>query len=287
MTHQKKEQPVPSFDHDVPTKQHREAAFWDTVAEQREAEDSLLQVHLEDGYDRTMPWLDRFDMSDFLEAIIAHIELKPGMKVLDLGCGRGFLSIALALRGANVTGIDISPRSVTAAAHRALISDAGDRCVFRVMDCENLDLPDGSFDAVVGSCVLHHLDLRRAAQEVGRVLRPGGKAAFIESMGLNPVLMAARALLPGRFGIEKASSADEYPLTRRRLAELRRSFDGDLRHIFPQVIFLRMGGYLPFLRSPLAERTLRSIDHGLATVPLCHPLGYFGLIVAEKRRNVP
>ncbi len=274
------------LEQDARTKQDREAMFWDTVAEQREAEDSLLRVYRQDGYDRTMPWLDRFDMAKFLEAIVSHIDLKPGMRVLDLGCGRGFLSIALALRGAHVTGVDISPRSVAAAAHRAAISGAAEGCEFRVMDCENLDFLDGSFDAVVGSCVLHHLDLNRAAQEVGRVLRPGGKAAFIESMGLNPILMAARALLPGHFGIEKASSADEYPLTKRRLAQLRRSFDGDLRHTFPQVIFLRMGGYLPFLRSPLAERALRGIDHGLASIPLFHALGYFGLIVAEKRRNV-
>ena len=77
---------------------------------------------------------------------------------------------------------------------------------------------DGTFDYVTGVFILHHLDLRRAVPEIHRVLRPGGKAVFVENSAYNGFLMLGRALLTGRFGIHKSSSKDEYPLGARQEA---------------------------------------------------------------------
>ncbi len=267
---------------DAATKQEREAAFWDEIVQEAQINPADLLVRAGDRHDRTMPWLEYLDHTEFFDAIVAHLNIKPGMRVLDMGCGRGFLSTALAQRGAIVTGIDISQGSVAISSQRAALSGVADRCTFQVMDCETLEFPDASFDAVTGSCVLHHLDLHRAATEIGRVLPPGGRAAFVESMGLNPILMTARAILPGRFGIEKASTDDEYPLTAKRLKTLQGGFPGKVDHQFPQVVFLRMGGYLPFLRGKIVSRALRSLDRGITTIPVLRRLGYFGLVTMVK-----
>ncbi|MGB8815064.1 MAG: class I SAM-dependent methyltransferase [Paracoccaceae bacterium] len=269
------------------TVQNREAEFWDKVAAGAAAEDALLRVELTDGHDHSMPWLADLGMDDFTAALVQHLDVQPGMRILDMGCGQGFLSAALAHRGATMLGIDISPRSIEVCRNRAVLSGVQDRCTFQVMDCQALEVEDASLDAVTGCFVLHHLDLAKVAREVRRVLKPNGRSAFIETMGLNPALMAARALLPGKFGIEKASSEDEYPLTRARMNMLRQNFDGQVGLGFPQVVFLRMGGYLPFLQGSMATRALKAADRALARIPPCRSLGYYGLVTMDRDKGSP
>ena len=94
-----------------------------------------------------------------------------GRSVIDLGCGGGLLSIPLLDRGAQVTGVDISPRSVSTASKRA----AG-RGRFLTADIRSVPLADASADIVLLADVLDHLpDYPRAIAEAKRLLRPGGK----------------------------------------------------------------------------------------------------------------
>src|SRR5262249_33655493 len=88
---------------------------------------------------------------------------------------------------------------------------------------ESLPFESASFDAVWGCAILHHLDLVRAAKELRRVLKPGGRAVFCEPWGGNPLLRFARALLPYP---AKDRTADEQPLRRRDLVPLRAVFPG-------------------------------------------------------------
>ncbi|MFE9629803.1 class I SAM-dependent methyltransferase [Streptomyces sp. NPDC006463] len=95
-----------------------------------------------------------------------------GRRILDAGCGSGPLSAALRDRGAVVTGIDISA-GMLALARRRL----GDDVDLHVVDLsDRLPFPDGAFDDVVASLVLHYLeDWGPALAELRRVLRPGGR----------------------------------------------------------------------------------------------------------------
>jgi SAM-dependent methyltransferase len=140
----------------------------------------------------------------------------PGTRVLEYGCGTGSAAFELAERGAEVTGIDISPvaveRAATAAAERGL------DIRFEVMDAEALDLPDGTFDLVCGSGILHHLDLARCFPEIRRVMAPGATAVFLEPMGHNPLLNLYRRLTPS------LRTPDEHPLVMADLDVARRSF---------------------------------------------------------------
>ena len=246
--------------HTETTPQEREAAFWDAAVDKEGPGTEGYLVTRDDLFDRTMPWLGYMDFPAFVSEVFKVAQPGPGRRILDLGCGKGFLAIALAHRGSNVTAIDISPKSVELAKLRAEEAGVADKIDFRVMDCENLDLSEDSFDAVVGGFVLHHLNLEKVSSEIRRVLRPGGGAAFIETIGMNPLLMLARATLPGRFGIEKASSDDEAPLDSARIGRIRTAFDGEVSVAFPKIVFFRMGGYLSFLDNAVGRGVLKALD---------------------------
>jgi SAM-dependent methyltransferase len=104
------------------------------------------------------------------------MELGPGMKVLDVACGTGGTSIALAKGfGCHVTGIDLGSENLERARQRAEEEGVDQLTDFIRMDAEALDLEDGHFDAVVSECALcTFTDQPRALAEVFRVLRPGG-----------------------------------------------------------------------------------------------------------------
>jgi len=142
-----------------------------------------------------------------------------GRDVLDYGCGHGMAAIVLARRGARVTGFDVSAAYLAEA--RARAGANGVAVDFVQADGERLPFAGGSFDAVWGHAVLHHVDLRRAARELFRVLRPGGVAVFCEPWGGNPFLNLARRHLPYP---GKGRTPDERPLRRRDVRLLREVF---------------------------------------------------------------
>jgi SAM-dependent methyltransferase len=105
-------------------------------------------------------------------AMLALIGDVAGQDVLDVGCGPGFYSAAMAERGATVTGLDGSADMV-----RIAERTVGERGRFVQHDLEQpLPLADASFDLAVMALVYHHLHARRQLlAELRRVLRPGGR----------------------------------------------------------------------------------------------------------------
>jgi ubiquinone/menaquinone biosynthesis C-methylase UbiE len=105
--------------------------------------------------------------------------LRPGLDLLDVGCGPGTITIDLAGRVApgRVLGVDASAEVIDQAR-----SAGDDRVAFAVADAYHLDLADGSFDVVHAHQVLQHLtDPVAALTEWARVLRPGGLLAVRDS----------------------------------------------------------------------------------------------------------
>jgi ubiquinone/menaquinone biosynthesis C-methylase UbiE len=103
--------------------------------------------------------------------------LRPGMNLLDVGCGPGTITLGLAQAVApgHVTGIDHDPKHVEAA--RALAAEQGVANVtFQAGDALSLPWEDGTFDAAFENDLLTHLahDALQAAGEVYRVLKPSG-----------------------------------------------------------------------------------------------------------------
>jgi SAM-dependent methyltransferase len=108
--------------------------------------------------------------------------LAPGMTVLELGCGTGYFTRELARSGGNIVAIDVSPELLEIA--RANCSPPNVR--YEIQNAYQLSYADAVFDSVVGSSVLHHLEIEAALREIYRVLNPGGTMCFTEPNMLNP-----------------------------------------------------------------------------------------------------
>ena len=108
--------------------------------------------------------------------------LRPGMTVLELGCGTGYFTQELARSGADVVAIDLSPELLGVA--RAGYSAPNVR--YEIQNACTLSYPDAIFDSVTGSSVLHHLEIAKALREIYRVLKPRGAIYFTEPNMLNP-----------------------------------------------------------------------------------------------------
>jgi SAM-dependent methyltransferase len=89
-------------------------------------------------------------------ALLPWLRVTPGMRVLDIGCGIGRWSRLLATRGAEVTGVDLSPTMIREAQRRTAAAGLAERCRFLVQDSAHLDA-GGQFDLVLGVTVLQHI----------------------------------------------------------------------------------------------------------------------------------
>jgi 2-polyprenyl-3-methyl-5-hydroxy-6-metoxy-1,4-benzoquinol methylase len=124
--------------------------------------------------------------------------LRPGLDLLDVGCGPGTITVDLAARVApgRTLGIDVSADPLEEA--RAAAARAGSAVTFEVGDVYALDLPDGSFDVVHAHQVLQHLtDPVAALREMARVCRPGGVIA------VRDVDYAATTWFPADDGLDR------------------------------------------------------------------------------------
>jgi ubiquinone/menaquinone biosynthesis C-methylase UbiE len=153
-------------------------------------------------YDPVLKWVMREDK--FKEILTARANIKSGMKVLDLGCGTGTLTILLkeSYPNATVTGIDGDPDVLRIAREksRGLNIRWDEGLAF------SLPYLDASFDRVVTSLVIHHLvrkDKYRAFQEIYRVLKPGGEL-YVLDFGA-PHTPLARFVAAYMHGLEEAA----------------------------------------------------------------------------------
>ncbi len=143
--------------------------------------------------------------------IARYFEIVSGLckdkVLLEYGCGRGSGSMQWLKQGARVTGIDISSEGIKQAIKR--IEKTKYQADYYVMDAENTSFDDGSFDIIVGTGILHHLNLTQCYQELSRILKPDGHIVFVEPLGHNPFINLYRWLTP------KMRTEHEHPLSQR------------------------------------------------------------------------
>jgi 2-polyprenyl-3-methyl-5-hydroxy-6-metoxy-1,4-benzoquinol methylase len=158
-----------------------------------------------------------------------------GKKLLDLGCGLGEGSVFLAMKGAEVTAIDLSPQMCGLTQRVAQLH--GVQVNTLVASATDLSLiPESSFDFVYGANMLHHVDVEKCVAEVHRVLKSGGKAAFWDPVDYNPVIKVYRRIA------SSVRTEDEHPLKVSDIRGIKNLFGSIETRFFwltANVIFLR------------------------------------------------
>jgi ubiquinone/menaquinone biosynthesis C-methylase UbiE len=132
------------------------------------------------------------------EELFRRADFQPGQRVLDIGCGVGTTAIAIARRfGAEVTAADISAIMLSRAGTHVRAAGVAAGVRVEEADITRMQYADGTFDRVVAEAVTMFADRPRAARELVRVCRPGGRVLATEFLWRQPPTEAARQTFLG------------------------------------------------------------------------------------------
>jgi ubiquinone/menaquinone biosynthesis C-methylase UbiE len=165
-----------------------ESAKWDALAQKELSVSSVLQP--------TATFQKYVETSNVMVGVNEFLGDLQDKHVLEYGCGLGAISTLMAKSGAHVTAFDLSPVSVATARQRAVMNNVDHKIDLVVAAGENLPYADACFDVIFGKAILHHLSAKLGWIDLYRVLKPAGKAVFVEPMGMNPILNFIRAYVP-------------------------------------------------------------------------------------------
>ena len=172
----------------------REAAFHDTWASETKIDDILVR----ECFEAPTAMENQF--------ILQRMGDLHGKKLLDIGAGLGESSVYFALRGAEVTTVDIAPQMVETALK--LGAQFGVRLQGLVSGGESLDLPKAEYDIIyIGNTIHHVQDRALLFSQMHRALKPGAKFFSYDPLAYNPAINVYRRLATG------VRTPDESPLT--------------------------------------------------------------------------
>jgi ubiquinone/menaquinone biosynthesis C-methylase UbiE len=133
------------------------------------------------------------------DRLLEWADVQPGEQVLDIGCGVGTTAARLAREAAaHVVAADISPLMRERAAANVASAGLTDRVRVEGADTLALPYPDGAFDAVLAEAVTMFVDRPRAASELARKCRPGGRVLATEFYWRRPPTAEARQVFSAR-----------------------------------------------------------------------------------------
>jgi SAM-dependent methyltransferase len=263
-----------------------EAAFFDAqaVAAAGRVQAGVPRDVLERYRHPTRPWHNK----EFRFRLLGDVD---GVRILDVGCGMGENAVLLASRGALVTGVDVSAKSIDAARRLANATPLARRPEFVCAPLETAHLEEHSFDVLWGDGVLHHVlhDLDGILARIVRFGREGALVVFSEPVDRVPGMRRLRRLLP----VPLDGTPDERPLVEREVALTRRHFP-DL-----QVTAFSFVGRLNRLLLPggsleratpgrrAASELLTRADAALLSLPVLSRLGGVLVMVGHVRGAGP
>jgi len=212
-----------------------------------------------------------------------------GKRVLELGCGDGGTSILLALKGAVVTGVDISPRAVEVATQRAQLHGVSERVTFLAQPLESyVDEACERFDVVLGFAVLHHVcpTFDDVMAGLAKLAHNGTVFVFCEPVSLSSHLRRIRLALP----LKVRGTSDERPLEPLELEIIRRYLPNTRIRMFNLLLRL-WARFLPgrYEDFPMAKRAaydlLGRLDSAILLMPGFSRLGGSAVIYSTSGRK--
>ncbi|MCP4361551.1 MAG: class I SAM-dependent methyltransferase [Chloroflexi bacterium] len=149
---------------------------------------------------------------------LGFLQFRSDELVLDMGCGEGKETLALAKQGLMVISVDLSFTQLQRV--RALVQEQYQEAQvhFVQANAEQLPFAPHSFRIIYGKAILHHLDLAYSAQQIQKLLQTNGRASFAEPMAHHPMIWLGRRLTP------KLRTQDEHPLTNQEMSYFARQF---------------------------------------------------------------
>lgn len=249
-----------------------EVAYHAEVA-QRERENLVVTPpELVERYRKCARWRTYYP-----ECVVHFLTKHQPEHICDFGCGSGEMACRLGLLGYRVTGLDVSPDLIEVARERAVLEGVADRVTFVVADGASAPLTEGAFDAVLAMSVVHHMPIDEALNALERLLRPGGRIAFLEPVAYSRTLQWLRNRTP----VEKDVSPDERQLCAAEIGLISKRFIVEEQRHFLMVARLRR--LLPEAWFRMGERFLSTLDQALFLIPgVSHFSGVIALL-ARKR----
>jgi 2-polyprenyl-3-methyl-5-hydroxy-6-metoxy-1,4-benzoquinol methylase len=113
--------------------------------------------------------------ADDIEGLLSHI--RPGMKTLELGSASGWLTLAMAQKGADATGIELSEKSIQVAQgyYESIRGEVPGTVTYQIGDLNHLTLPPDTYDVIAVKATLHHLvNVDKLIEQIHGALKPGG-----------------------------------------------------------------------------------------------------------------
>lgn len=206
------------------------------------------------------------------------------VQVLDCGCGHGVLSVLLAKIGVKVTAVDISFNSTKITKRLACANGVEEKIYPIVAALENLPFKDRYFSCVLGTRVLHHVDVMRSGFHLSRVLGPGCRGIFWECTEKNPLLRFVRNHVRRFIPIPKFGTMYEHPLTKEEVDKLGMIFGKPVRIVnAPFYFFGFIDQYVFRQRAEILTKVVTGLDATIARyLPRLNRYSFHQILILEK-----
>lgn len=264
----------------------------DSDRQRQRAEREFYDLFYKDGWEKQDQRIDESivppNMLIYWRLVKEHISClkyrQPEIRVLDCGCGHGALSVLLAKLGTHVTAVDISPNSIKIARRLASANEVEKKIDLVVAALEHLPFKEKSFDYVLGTRVLHHVDVVSSGFHLARVLKADGKGIFWECTEKNLLLRFVRKHIRRLIPLPKFGTKHEHPLTEDEIGKLTTIFGKPAHTVYaPFYFFSFLDQYLFRQRAKILTKVVTGLDTAIARyLPYLNRYSFHQILILEK-----